>query len=63
MTLTEARARAVQYSRIQQCVVHINVTVKFDVLCNGYFVDSTAYTVSDWSDSATVETYINGDLA
>jgi len=63
MTLTEARVRASAVSREHGCIQHVNATI---VLVNfgveEYQINQKGYTVTDWLDDSTVESYVNGKL-
>jgi hypothetical protein len=59
MNLQAARAQAIKVSKEEQCGQHINAHVGRHATRDEYVV--TGYSVSDWFDGSTVESYSNGE--
>jgi hypothetical protein len=64
MKLSHARKLAITISKQNGCSQHVQAKlVKSTTLIDGeenWLVDQWNYTVSDWFDGSTVETYSNG---
>lgn len=58
MQLQEARDAAIKETSGEYFAQHVNAHLGFSEQLNAYFV--TGYSLSDWQDGTTVESYVNG---